>query len=99
MKGKKITIDTTQLFQAFHILRDDNMITKDQHKNMLSDFTSSKSFGPGYLGRNEISYEDFCLTISTFDKYFDAYRLGVVWSHIGKYVALSMLINKSNNEI
>lgn len=95
----QINIDTIQLFDGFNKLRDSEMITKEQHKKILKTIKSMDSFGPGSLKRNEISYEDWCKVLVEIQDHFDnVYQLSRMWSIIGNYVKLAMLINIDKNE-
>jgi hypothetical protein len=95
----QINIDITQLFDGFHRLRDSGMITKEQHKKILKTIRSMKSFGPGSIKRDEISYEDWCKALVKIKDHFDSvYQFSRFWSIIGNYVKLAMLINVDKNE-
>lgn len=94
MEEDKINIDTTQLFEVFHNLHDNWNIDSNEHKSIIQMFTSSKSFGKGSLGRNEISYEDLCkglLQLPTMIK--NTRQLAKIWDKLGHTIYLSMLIN------
>lgn len=95
----QINIDITQLFDGFHKLRDSEMITKEQHKKILNTITSMDSYGPGSIKRLEISYEDWCKALIDIKEHFDnVYEFSRVWSIIGNYVKLAMLINIDKDE-
>ena len=102
MNNPNIYVDVVQFSQSFNNLLEDKKLTEQEHKDIMAVIRSSKSYGPGIVKRDEISYKDFCGLMQSLPfilQPHSGYKMRIILKEVFDFGLKGMHVAMSSREI